>query len=670
MFVLPIIVFVLILTIQQQKKQNIVRSFADTWLLFTCCVWSTTELLSLFKLWNIWTVSFAWLVIIAALVWYGIKHHTLCFATEKISTFIRDKEYKKYCVFVIFGLIIFIPSLLRSTNNVDSMIYHLPRIMHWIQNGSVGHYATGCELQIRYPALSEYFVGQVLVLGGHDRLANLVQTFAYFGSGLLIYGIARRLNVSKNIALVIPFIYWFMPMAMAQTFSTQTDDIACLFLLVYLYFVLDFIQAEKLQFQNKNIFDAIRLASSVMFGYLCKPTICFTMVVFFVWMCIKRLMKKDSFSVLLKYVLVGCITVVIIYMPLMQKTIVTYKLNEEKTEAYIEGVEPEGMDMTPHAVKQANNTLAPDSSVVKTAIANPKLFAITCIKNLARNSTSICFPFWNQWLLSHQEAWEIEGQPYFDIQSERNLFYQDTASAPLIMFCSFLTLLMVLFRISKTNKEQTVFIICALLSLIIQCGLMGFSHFRTRYLVGVMAILCIAIGITIENIRLKKEYRMSIVLGVLSFGVIGAANTYHYEVKNTIDSFKGGDVHRYFLENYLPEEGHEKLVGYINSAGYTKVGIYDEFAYEYILWQKISDLERLECVMLQEEIYGVYEDFSFVPECIIKQQSIVEPMNADEIIICHGREYQFAWFCEGYGNNFIVYELMKEDSAKNTVAEN
>lgn len=71
--------------------------------------------------------------------------------------------------------------------NWDSMTYHLTRIVHWVQNGSVAHYACHDISQISGPPLAEFVNLHVYVLSGNtDYLVNLLQAASYIISGILV----------------------------------------------------------------------------------------------------------------------------------------------------------------------------------------------------------------------------------------------------------------------------------------------------------------------------------------------------------------------------------------------------------------------------------------------------------------------------------------------------
>src|SRR6185436_4583982 len=72
-------------------------------------------------------------------------------------------------------------ALLAPPNNWDSMTYHMPRVAHWAQAGSVAHYPTHILRQLWLGPWAEFGILHLYVLAGGDRLANLVQWLAFAG---------------------------------------------------------------------------------------------------------------------------------------------------------------------------------------------------------------------------------------------------------------------------------------------------------------------------------------------------------------------------------------------------------------------------------------------------------------------------------------------------------
>jgi len=84
-------------------------------------------------------------------------------------------------VIVLFSVLLGAIALLTPSTNWDSLTYHLPRVMHWIQNRSVEHYPTGCISQLQMGPWAAFVQTHLMLFWGTDRFANLVQWFAMIG---------------------------------------------------------------------------------------------------------------------------------------------------------------------------------------------------------------------------------------------------------------------------------------------------------------------------------------------------------------------------------------------------------------------------------------------------------------------------------------------------------
>lgn len=674
LLLLPIFSCILLYLIFYGRSHDFARSLANSWLCIVLFVWCVTEGLSFFHIWTKTGVVISWIIILVFLGAAFFQKNLL----SDLKQYFRgsgkcQKIYNEYgkilFLLIFFWFFVLVTAVLSSQSNVDSLKYHLPRIMHWIQNKSVGYYATNTDLQVRYPALSEYLVSQIYMLCTNDRMANLVQTGAYICSGIMVFGISRKLGVTVRFSFAALTIYYMMPMAIAQLYTTQTDIIAGMFLLVYVYFILDLVKAKDLGKGWQAGVTGTRLAVSVMLGYLCKPTICFVMIVFFFWMCIVRLCRRDRMVVLLQYMIIGGVTAIILYTPLFIKSYQTYRVQPSisATEEEIKTEDPNTIktqenEKNTNFVKSAGNALAPDSFNVVNALKSPSEFILTCVKNLGRNSSSICFPKWNDFIVKavFKIGEILDGDvSNFQIQQKSIRFFdRDTASNPSIMLFWVLGTLCVVFRVSRTNKEQTIYAICAGIGLLIQCGLMGFTMFRTRYLVGAMAVLCPFFACVLEKIRFNLENKKKIMTMLITIGCFGAINTFWFALALVKDGFGGSSMHQYFQENDN-EFAYQQILEFINENEYKKIGVTGILELEYVLWQEIDDLERLEWVNVQKEFLTKYEDINYSPDCIIMES--IDAVDIGTRLECHGIVYECIWETKGYENYYSGYIPVPSD---------
>jgi hypothetical protein len=105
----------------------------------------------------------------------------------------------------------------------DSLMYHLPRVEHWIQNGTVAPYATHVPHQVEMAPLHEYSMLQLHLLAGTDRFDGLVSLVAYVVAAVAVAEAARLLGGDRRAQLVAAVLALTLPSAVLQASGTHND---------------------------------------------------------------------------------------------------------------------------------------------------------------------------------------------------------------------------------------------------------------------------------------------------------------------------------------------------------------------------------------------------------------------------------------------------------------
>lgn len=129
-------------------------------------------------------------------------------------------------------------ALAAPPNTPDTFTYHLPRVMHWIQNASLDPYPANYISQDIQPPWDEYVLLHLHLLLGGDMLDGAVQWFCFVSCAIGVSLIAQQLGANLRGQLFAAVFAVTIPMAIVQASSTQ-NDLACAFWLVTLvYFLL------------------------------------------------------------------------------------------------------------------------------------------------------------------------------------------------------------------------------------------------------------------------------------------------------------------------------------------------------------------------------------------------------------------------------------------------
>jgi len=141
-------------------------------------------------------------------------------------------------IILLYALVLLAVALLAPPNTNDSLRYHMPRVMHWLNNGSLAHYATPISRQLYMQTWSELAVMNLLALWGGDRLVNLVQWASMVGALVGVSLIARRMGAGARGQIFAAFFAATLPMGILQATSTQTDYVTGLWAVCLAYYVL------------------------------------------------------------------------------------------------------------------------------------------------------------------------------------------------------------------------------------------------------------------------------------------------------------------------------------------------------------------------------------------------------------------------------------------------
>jgi hypothetical protein len=150
-------------------------------------------------------------------------------------------------------------------NSWDSMSYHLPRIEHWLQNGSLAFYPTHNDRENDLGPLTEIIMLQWRAITGGDRLTALVQWLAMAGSLTGIGLITSRLGGDERAQLLSLLFCATLPVGLLLGTSTKNEH-------VMTFFVICFIERLIEARRTLQRIAVIEAALAIVLGILAQPT--------------------------------------------------------------------------------------------------------------------------------------------------------------------------------------------------------------------------------------------------------------------------------------------------------------------------------------------------------------------------------------------------------------
>jgi hypothetical protein len=108
-------------------------------------------------------------------------------------------------------------------SNGDSLVYHLPRVEHWLQNRTIAHFPTHYLALVELAPLHELSMAHLHLLAGTDRLDGFVQLSAYVVCIAAASELARLLGGGTRAQVLSAVVAATIPAALLEGTSTQNN---------------------------------------------------------------------------------------------------------------------------------------------------------------------------------------------------------------------------------------------------------------------------------------------------------------------------------------------------------------------------------------------------------------------------------------------------------------
>lgn len=213
-------------------------------------------------------------------VWVSLAAIALFRGRAGLSLPERPQLTAQGAALVAIAAITLMLGLISPPKHPDATVYHLPRVLHWIQNASVGAYPTHIDRQIWIGAGAEYFLVHLRLLAGTDAVAPLVQWLAYVGLAPLTSLIARELGASRRGQAFAALFALTLPMAITQSTGVQVDLVASFWLGVSVALLL---RLRRQGIAASTWVDALAFGSAAGLAVLAKAVNAIYLMPFVFW---------------------------------------------------------------------------------------------------------------------------------------------------------------------------------------------------------------------------------------------------------------------------------------------------------------------------------------------------------------------------------------------------
>lgn len=219
----------------------------------------------------------------------------LFFHHQEILKIVQRINFRSKSLLLILTLFLltFIQGFFSVPNTTDSMVYHLPRVMYWVQEKTLQQDVIRNLHDFMAP-FAEYILLHLYFIGGGDRLLFFSQWVAYVAMVILSSVIAEKLGASKKIKVLTALFVATLPIAVMQASSTQVDMTVTILVMISTYIAL-------ILFDRITIKNAILFGLTLGLGVSTKATF-FTFMVIPLGLVLFALIKshwKDSLKIIL-----------------------------------------------------------------------------------------------------------------------------------------------------------------------------------------------------------------------------------------------------------------------------------------------------------------------------------------------------------------------------------
>ena len=202
----------------------------------------------------------------------------------------RDKVY--FLIIFPLLLIILVSAVYVVPNNMDSMAYHMARVVQWMQNKNIDYYFTHVERQNVMGPGAEVLILLFQILSATDKFANSIQFISFLIICFSLPDLLRSIGIrNRNRVLYISVLVVSTPMLLLQASTTQNDLLSGVLMWSIIPVLLKIFNRRP-----QMISSGLILIMAIVFAaaYLVKPTSILTLLPLIVYGSVTYLIRYGT----------------------------------------------------------------------------------------------------------------------------------------------------------------------------------------------------------------------------------------------------------------------------------------------------------------------------------------------------------------------------------------
>jgi 4-amino-4-deoxy-L-arabinose transferase-like glycosyltransferase len=553
-----------------------------------------------------------------------LKNFSVNFQSLKIHTFLTLLLTCVAFIALAVGLI----AVVAPSNNWDSLDYHLPRVVHWIQNRSVEHYPTSYTPQLYSAPWSGFAAMHLHILSGGDRFANLVQWFSMVGSLIGVSLIAKQLGGDLRTQVFSVVLCATIPVGILHASNAKDTYVVAFWLVCFVYYV---VSTKNEKISGNHI---LKMSASLGLAIFSKGTGYIYGLPFFIWFVLMDV-QRDRRQVF-KHILAIAAVIALI-----------------NSGHYLRNIELFGAPTSTYPYKWS-----PDAYGIP-------IFISSIVKNASLHMViPLDFISIDALEKAVQKLHEILG---LDINDPRNTFgsnfnlqtlvptFEDTAGNPIHFWLLLIAAVVCLSsRNLRTNKYLVSYLTTILCSFLLFCLLVKWQMWHSRLHLPLFVLISPFIGIVISNKYHKNIANVIMIILIQTSLVYVLLNDFRPLVGEQ-NIFTTNRIDQYLRPIRTEKNNYINAAKFVTQTECKNIGL-SLSSLEYPWWILLNDshiVSRMEHINVQN-ISSVKDRFdpykSFIPCAIIS----VDSAQTEEISTA-GNTYIRGWHSRASGRKIQVF---------------
>lgn len=472
----------------------------------------------------------------------------------------------------IIALFLFTAATTTPTTNWDAHTYHLPRVTHWLQQGSVDHFATDNTRENEFAPWTGFVIAHLFLFGTGDYLVHLPQWSSMILCALLasfmVDSFVKRWNFSqwenferrsKEAGALAALLVITIPIGMMESMSPQTDLVTAFWLLALTLFCLDFLSMPS---AGRAVICGIIFG----LGLLTKSTIIMYSAPFMAAGALMFALSKSTMNVKVRLALVFSICVLALNLGHASRNYILF-----------------GSPLGSKFVKQlvTNDRISP-AVFISNLTRNVILHANCGIPPFTRmaNSAVSRFHEWAGMKMDDPATTLLAGPLQLP---EKLLVYDDYASAPLHVVWIALALLLLLIQ-AREKKRLLGYVALVLASAVLFVVTLKFQIYHSRFHLPYL-ILLLPVAALVLTFQLRRALLWVVPVTVVFYAAICIRVN---EARPIFDSsFTALPREAQYLSKQAPDwtPALQNLANEVAASGQQRIGLKLGFnAFEYPFW--------------------------------------------------------------------------------------